>query len=340
MHIEIPAEFPVPFPARINRFTGRVSQQFWQWVQEQDLAPTARSRERLRRSGIELASCYCWPWADRSVLLEGMKWMFFFFRFDDQMEEGAAQRDVSRVQKAADKITGILHNQALTTTSPLARELHRTWQRTQADRPLSWVEAFRDHYCELVRSYTRQSRFNYDTDRHGRVLGLSEYEDFRETAFGMDWVYDFMETSGPRGSYLPAELRSCRPMLRLRRAASLQQALLNDIFSAAREDHQDRTVNSVMIFRHTRQCTPQQAVRQVVDRIDHHLADYRQACADMRSLCHERGFEPPVTRAVMQFIKNIDAVIGGNHDWHHIVMRYATDDVTAAQGAYTYPDDL
>ncbi|WP_280333046.1 terpene synthase family protein [Nocardia wallacei] len=334
---QIPTSFPVPFIARINRYTGRASQRFWEWIELRDLAPTGRSKERLRRSGIELASSYCWPWADHATLLEGMKWMFLFFRFDDQMEEGVARRDFARVERAAEGIVNVLHGGRPVSSGTLIRELHRVWLHTKAERPDDWVGAFRDHYSDLVRSYNSQARRNYNSSM---TMPMTEYETFRQSSYGMEWVYDFMEAANTAvgAGYIPSSARRSPTMSTIRWAASLQQALLNDIFSAPRESFQRRTVNAVMIFQEQYHCSPQQAVRRVLDRMAELLSIYRVACADIRN---ETGYQQPGTATTLDtLLANIDAVIGGNHDWHHIVMRYATDDVSSADGAYTYPDDM
>ncbi|MEU2208913.1 terpene synthase family protein [Streptomyces hygroscopicus] len=339
MRFEIPTRFPVPFTPLLNPYTGRVSQRFWEWIEDRTLAPTDRARERLRRSGIELASCWCWPWADPEQLLEGMKWMFFFFRFDDQMEEGVAQRDFVRVNRAVEEITGIMHNQREAGDSALAQELHRTWLHTQEGRPSDWVDTFRRHYCDLVRSYADQSRFNYAPGQ-GQVMPMAEYESFREITYGMEWVYDFMEMVNSSGTYLPEAVRRSSPMRTLRWSSTLQQALLNDVFSAAREDHQERQINSVVIYQQEKGCSAQEAVGAVLERMAELVTVYKDACGNLRAELHGSGTRPEVISAVERFITNMDAVIGANHDWHHIVMRYATDDVSSGEGAYCYPDDL
>ncbi|MDX2565428.1 hypothetical protein PV371_38575 [Streptomyces sp. TX20-6-3] len=341
MRIEIPERFPVPFNAAINPFTGRVSQRFWEWLIQEDLIPTERSKERLRRSGIELASCYCWPWADSETLLLGMKWMFFFFRFDDQMEEGAAQRDFGRVCRAVEEITGIMSgNGRGPGDSTFPRSLHRTWTETKMGQPEEWVNSFGRNFCDLVRSYTDQSRFNYETP--ATPMGLAAYEEFREITFGMHWVYDFMEmVNASSKGYLPQQVRNGSAMRSLRRASTVQQALLNDVFSAARESHQDRIVNGVVLFQREKRCTVGDAVGYVLDRMEQLVDIYSEACHNLLKEARQCGARAQQAEAAaVRFIENMDAIIGGNHDWHHIVMRYATDDVSSPSGALCYPDDL
>ncbi|MFI0206915.1 MULTISPECIES: hypothetical protein [Streptomyces] len=336
MKFQIPEKFPVPFSATINPYTGRVSQKFWEWIESEKLAPSDRSRERLRRSGIELASCYCWPSANQDELLEGMKWMFFFFRFDDQIEEGLVQRDFMAVNTAVSEIVRIMNGCDSQSNSPLAQSLQSTWGETKKNRPKDWVDSFRTNFCELIESYTLQARHNYNSPPEERISFI-DYEEFREISFGMHWVYDYMESVHSRSfGYLSKNIRSSTVMKIFRRSSTLQQALLNDIFSAARESHQDRSLNSVILMENAGNCDPSAATHLILDRISQHLEIYEDARSELLAAASE-GNE---RLAVSAFVENMDAVIGGNHDWHHIVMRYAVDDVASPQGAFSYPDDL
>ncbi|MFI1801914.1 hypothetical protein ACH427_31890 [Streptomyces sp. NPDC020379] len=337
MSIVIPKRFCCPFPLAINPYTGRVAGQMWGWIDKENQAPTESARERARRSCIDLACSFTWPDAERDVLFEGVKWMFLFFRFDDQLEEGAVKGDPEAVRRGVDELVGILQGAGQPSDSTLSQALARTWEHTQQGRPRDWLDQFSRHYCELLLSYTDQSRYEYVPGRRDQ-LGMADWEDWREISFGMDWCYDFMEPA--LGSFLPHEVRQLPSMLRLRRSASLHMGMLNDVFSTPRESFQDRQFNSIAIIQRDGRCTPQEAVevvsRILAERVDQFHAAREDLLRDLAKIPSSSA-DRAATEA---FMDNVAEMIRGNHDWHYLVMRYETDDVASRDGAFRYPDDL
>ncbi|WP_159424649.1 hypothetical protein [Streptomyces sp. TLI_053] len=309
----------------------------WKWIEEEELAPNERARERARRSSIDLACSFTWPTADREVLLEGMKWMLFFFRFDDQLEEGAVKGDPRAVGHAVEELVAILENRGRPGTSRLSQSMARTWRHTQNAHPAPWLDVFSRHYCELLRSYNDQSRYEY-TPGTRELLGIAQWEDWREISFGMDWCYDYMEPA--LGTYLPDPVRRMPSMLRLRRAASLHMGMLNDVFSTPREAYQERAFNSLAILRRDLGCSPQEAVDEVVRILAHRVEQFHAARLDLERDLATMAVDPGDRTAAMALVDNIAMMVRGNHDWHYLVMRYQTDDVAAPTGAFRYPDDL
>ncbi|MFE9539464.1 hypothetical protein [Streptomyces sp. NPDC006691] len=337
MSIVIPNSFCCPFPLAINPYTGRVARQLWKWVEEANLAPTASARERARRSSIDLACSFTWPDVDQDTLLEGMKWMFLFFRFDDQLEEGAVQGDPEAVRCGVDELVAILRGRGQPGTSSLSMALARVWEHTRRGRPRDWLYQFSRHYCELLLSYTDQSRYEYVAGRREQ-LGMTDWEDWRELSFGMDWCYDFMEPS--LGTFLPPGIRRLPSMLRLRRAASLHMGMLNDVFSVPRERYQARGFNSIAIIERDQGCTTQQAVEAVSLILAERVVQFRAARRDLMRDLADSPADSTVRAATEAFVENVARMVRGNHDWHYLVMRYETDDVAGPGGAYRYPDDL
>ncbi|MCB5163940.1 sesquiterpene cyclase [Streptomyces bambusae] len=338
MSIVIPDGFCCPFPLEINPYTGRVAGRMWRWIEREGLAPTAAARERARRSGIDLACSFTWPRADPETFFEGVRWMFLFFRFDDQLEEGALRGDPDGVRRAVDELVGILRGERRPGGSALAQALGRTWEFTRRqNRPQDWLDTFCGHYCELLLSYADQSRYEYVPGRRDE-LGMADWEDWREISFGMDWCYDHMEAA--LGTFLPQEVRRLPSMLRLRRAASLHMGMLNDVFSVPRESFQERRFNSIALIRRDRNCSAQEAVDAVAGILVERIAQFHAARQDLLDDLAVRGASGEVRAAAEAFVHNVATMIRGNHDWHYLVMRYDTDDVAGPTGPYRYPDDL
>ncbi|UUU20227.1 terpene synthase family protein [Streptomyces sp. DSM 40750] len=327
-------DFHAPFLVECNPHLAMASRAMWEWIDTHDLATTEKARDRMRRTGADLSGAYVWPRAGLDMLTNGLRWLALTFRIDDQIDEDdVAERLEARVA-AVDELCGVLHGLTASGRSPVARALATLWQETSQGRPVDWQNAFVRNFEAFLRSYATEAALS----AQGHVPRLDDYLRWRMYSVGMPWLWDLDELRLP--VFLPNSVRTCAPMVNLRRAGSLHVALVNDVFSVHRETIVGYQYNAVTIIRDAQQCSLQEAVDQVAALVTSQVHTVVEAGRELREDLDRQAVPPIARTATLDYAANITANLSGQLVWHSSVERYAVDDIQPTGRSGNYPDDL
>lgn len=333
-------EFYAPFPLECNPHLEEASLKMWEWIDQMGLARTARARARMQATRADLSGAYVWPHASLALLALGYKWLALTFRIDDQLDEDDREDRLEARAVAIAELQHVVHGGALAgravESSVPVRALAVLWQETEAGKPQDWRRAFVRDFDAFLTSYATEAALK----SQGRVPDLREYLQVRQDSIGMLWLFDLSELGLP--CFLPDHIRECAPMRRLRYAAALHIALVNDIYSLNREILVGYPCNAVLITMREQRCSPQRAVDAVADLVAEQARTFITARTELDRELDRRAVTATVRAAATAYADNCGDNIRGQIAWHSQVMRYDTEDLSSASPGDqpSFPDDL
>ncbi|MFJ7269128.1 sesquiterpene cyclase [Streptomyces sp. NPDC099050] len=328
----------IPIPYVCNPLQEQASRNMWEWLDSYGLVPAGRARERTRRSQPDLSAAITWIRADLDLLTLGAHWLGWAFRVDDQLDEDDRfQRFQARAEAIRD-FRAILHGEEPVTVSPLTEPLRDLWGRTSMLGPAPWRAMFLYNIEQFFDTYVQEARL----DELGHTPILRQHIDRRVYSVGMLWMWDPGEADLVR--LLPDDIRNSEALYRVRRAAALQIALVNDIFGSVRDEFTGYQHNAVGLLRGRDSLSYQEAFDVAGAMADEQLAVFLRERATFEDDLARRGLPDDAHTAVMEHLDQIAASVRGQHSWHVTVeqQRYALDDLLDPEQAdlRSYPDDL
>lgn len=331
-------DFRIPIPYVCNPLLEQASRNMWQWLDHYDLAPEGRARERTRRSLPDLSAAITWIRADLDLLTLGAKWLGWAFRVDDQLDEDDRfQRYQARAEAISD-FRAILHGKQPAANSSVTASLKDLWNETSALGPEPWRAMFLYNLERFFNTYVQEARL----DELGHTPILRQHVDRRVYSVGLLWMWDLGEADLVR--FISDDIRNSEALFRIRRAAALQVALVNDIFGAVRDEFTGYQHNAVGLLRARDGLSYQQAFDVVGTMTDDQMAVFLRERAMLEHDLAGRDLPGDIYEAVTEHLDQIAASIRGQHAWHVTVetQRYALDDLLApeANDIRSYPDDL
>lgn len=329
--IEVPA-ICAPFTDAVNPHAPFVKAIAAGWIEEAGLTPTTSARARMTRTDPYGAAAYTWPHAGFQELVLETKWLATVFRFDDQLDEGAAGSHPGHCAAVLAGLYRVLDGDRPDSPSPVLRAFAELLDQTHPLLPRLWTDAFITNMKRWLSTYQEDAVLR----AAGIVPDLITYLGRREYSVGMPWLYD-LATLGLH-PLLPTTALASPSMRSLRRAASLHSGLVNDLYSANREALTDYPCNAVLIIEASTGCTRQEAADRVNDLITalaHDMAAAQHALTTELDTVHARS---PARAAVLLHAERITACTRGQITWHTSSPRYDTDDLT--NGETGYPEDL
>ncbi|WP_159031296.1 terpene synthase family protein [Streptomyces acidiscabies] len=331
-------EFHIPVLYECNPLLEQASCAMWEWLDHYDLMATERARQRTRQSLPDLSAAITWTRADTDLLSLYACWLGWAFRVDDQLDEDDRFQRLQAREAAIADFCAILHGGQPAVPSALTDALKDLCARTSRLGPKPWHAMFVHHIEQFFHTYVQEARL----DGLGRTPNLRQHVDRRVYSVGMLWMWDLGEATLTR--FLPDTIRNNDALFRLRRAAALQIAFVNDVFGAVRDDFTGYQHNAVGLLRARDGLSYQEAFDAVGAMADDQMAVFLREHALFEEDLTRNGPPGHTREAVLQHLQQITVSIRGQHAWHATVetQRYALDDLLNASPDElgSYPDDL
>jgi hypothetical protein len=331
-------EFHIPLPYECNPSLEQASRAMWEWLDHYDLVSTERARQRTRLSLPDLSAAITWTRADADLLTLYARWLGWAFRVDDQLDEDDRFRRLQAREAAIADFCAILHGEQPSVPSAVTEALSDLCARTSRLGPQPWHAMFVHHIEQFFHTYVQEARL----DGLGRTPNLRQHVDRRVYSVGMLWMWDLGETSLVR--FLPDSIRNSDALFRVRRAAALQIAFVNDVFGAVRDEFTGYQHNAVGLLRARDELSYQEAFDAVGAMADDQMAVFLRERALFEEDLTRRDLPGHTRDALREHLEQITVSIRGQHSWHVRVetQRYALDDLLHAspEELSNYPDDL
>lgn len=311
--------FNIPFSARLCPHRDWADEQNQAWVRASGLIRSEDGFRQYKSWDLADAAARIYPEANRDALADTLNFFTIGFLFDDQFDP-AAPGSLSVVAQTAAEMAVIPFrpdNAPVEVDCPITWAWAVLWRRIAAVTSPTWQQRFAAHFAQWLTAHVWETRLT----ALGRLPDVPAYVRHRRRSVGLDHSYDIAEWT--YGFEVPPAAAE-HPLLRsLRDAATDAISFMNDIHSYERETSRGEAHNLVMVLRHQRRLSVQEAVSEAARMANEALARFvdleQQLCAVYDGL----RLTGPERDATDRFVQGMRDWIRGNHDWALHSSRYA-----------------
>jgi hypothetical protein len=312
-------DLPIPFPPKINPATDDAERHVRSYLRDVGLlrSPEAMFHYDQTRFGELVGRAY--PNADPEGLALITDWMAVWAIFDDQLEKIPDDCSSAAFDSLAEALLswldlggdGVLTDLA----NPLEVAFLDIWRRIRARSSPAWQARFVRH----VADYLGGCRWEAANRRSGRTPPLEDYIETRRRFGGMKPSMDLTELGGR--FELSAGLHA-HPRTQELLAATADLVLwANDIFSVEAELADGNMNNIVLVYRHERGCTLQNAVDAVAGMLAVRVTEFEALTADLPTADPHSEYAKEGD-ALAAYVTGMWTWIRGNVDWSRGNERY------------------
>ncbi|MDX3239474.1 terpene synthase family protein [Streptomyces sp. ME03-5709C] len=305
----------VPGPSLLNPGLGQVETQVMTWARNAGLLSELTRDQAGRERQIAMAG-HVWPWAAADRLTELARLTLWMFAVDDGSDAGPDPGTGARLQAMACAVDGC-ERQASASASPAVRVLGEVVPRVTGAMGAAWGDRFRRHLTAWIRTNQDMLRI-----RAGEEVPTPEaYVAWRRVSGATGWCFDLIEYA--QEAEVPAAIWYSPACLALREAAADVIGWTNDLFSVDKELRSGETTNLVLVLRHHRGLTLDDAVDET--RLWHarRVAALRTATRDLYATALATDLTSAQLAAVCQYADGIHAWARGFLDFSQASARYS-----------------
>ncbi|MFF8770545.1 cytochrome P450 [Kitasatospora sp. NPDC015120] len=244
------------------------------------------------------------------LLIDTLGW---FTILDDRFD-GPPGRDPAEARAIVEPLLAVLAGRPVPAGTPQPQLLdawRELWQRQTAPMPPGWRRRAAAEWHSCLETFLAET-----AHRAARTQpDLAETVRLRRHA---SCLYPFMDIlEHVHGGEAPAELHADPALHRLRANTADAATLINDLYSADREERQNvAAFNTVLTLQRIRGCTRSRAARAVVARIARLTAESERLRRSLQ-LRHPAG---------RWYLDGTRELVEGVHTWTSTSLRYSTED--------------
>ncbi|MEV0113946.1 7-epi-alpha-eudesmol synthase [Streptomyces sp. NPDC050844] len=311
--------FDLPFTTPVSEHLAYAREQHLRWVREMGLVRSQAGFEEYVSWDLPQAAIRTYPHASADDMVVLMNWFSLAFLFDDQFDTGRPDR--------ADRIAEVARELIATPLRPAGSEPRvvcpitvawaEVWAQLSDGMSLAWRTRFAASWGRFLVAHSEE----VDLAAQGAALGLEEYTDFRRRTVGIHHSIDAGERS--RRFEVPAQVQAHPVMIGLRDAAADTIGFMNDIHSFEREKRRGDGHNLIVVLRHERGCSWEEAADDAIRMTTERLSDYLEYEAQVPAMCAELNLSEADRDLVWMGVEAARHWINGNYEWALTTGRYA-----------------
>jgi hypothetical protein len=303
-------ELDIPFPGRISGWVGKAEDELLDWARRKHLARSEAAQRHLAAARFGHLAARVYPDAGPEALALAAQWIGWFFRTDDQFDDGPLGRRPDHVEDLADELTTIVTASGTRPVprSPVADALGDLWSRTAPQRSRRWQRRFAKHldrWLETVRQQAAnracQSRPEEEAHASQRRLGMVQN------------CIDLIEFTGE--FEVPTALEATAEFRRLRDLTADVVDWTNDLFSLDKELVRHDMHNAVILAQHHRGVSLGQAAAAVAVRVRDSVQDFTAGAARLGDTLGAAGLTANERDSVQRAIEGMKLMMRGHLDW-------------------------
>jgi Terpene synthase family 2, C-terminal metal binding len=287
------------FPYLLNPYAREMEEEIDRWITSFKSLDEAH-RIRIREAQFGHVTARFFPNANyRHTIVQALLMVWYFIIDDTQL-----YTPVSELEKTHRRFIDLLKGSPeQAPEDDLCRMLMAIKRVLVEDMSAQWMDRFiesLDKYLQAVRA-----EVPYRTEK--RFPTQEEYMQIREFSVGMWPTIDMLELTMSRE--LPVELLQHPHIHRLRQLACYCVIMVNDFFSAHKEQISGDVFNLVLIIQHERGCTLEEAREASLKIHD----DYKNEYLSLRDRLPPFGTYHPL---VMAYLRELEAQVAGHLNWY------------------------
>ncbi|MGO4292071.1 terpene synthase family protein [Chitinophaga sp. RAB17] len=287
------------FPYLLNPYAMEMEEEIDRWITSfKSLDEVHRIRIREARFGHVTARFF--PNASyRHTIVQALLMVWYFIIDDTQL-----YTPVNELEKIHQRFMDLLNGRPdHAPEDDLCRMLMAIKRVLVEDMSPEWMSRFAEslhEYLEAVRA-----EVPYRTEK--RFPTQEEYMQIREFSVGMWPTIDMIELV--TGQELPVELLQNPHIHRLRQLACYCVIMVNDFFSAHKEEIGGDVFNQVLIIQHERGCTLDEAREELLKMHEHYKNEFLSLRLNL----------PPFgayQQLVISYLRELEAQVIGHLNWY------------------------
>ncbi|MEU6554400.1 hypothetical protein ABZ915_29635 [Streptomyces sp. NPDC046915] len=302
-----------PLPSAMHPDAAEIGRRSIDWLAGLGLFTHDGMREQMVRARAAEWVCRIAPHGDRHRLQIVSDWTHLGFAIDDHRFDAGplVDRPEALIPLMMRLMPHLDHPEGPVGDDPFSIGFRDLSTRARSSAPARvvrrWVEGNMEWFFAVACLTAHRVA--------GAMPSLSEYVNLGPRDRAMNLTGSLIELA--EGTCLPDAERESPAVRAVTQAANMLVTIGNDLFSLNREtEHDVLESNFVGVLQHERDCTTEQAVREVVALHDRVMCRY---------LTLREEIEPTATAAVRRHLSQLDHLIRGNLEWSVRVPRYHDD---------------
>jgi hypothetical protein len=319
----------IPYPPGISPDLEQARAQSLRWLTVQGLITDPDVLGVYDRIRTDRLAGRAYPNARGADLDLISSWMGWFFVFDDQFD-GPLGQDVAATAAVIDELLRIVDAQQAPVPYPdalLGRAFLDLWTRSAAGMSPQWTRRSAGNWAAYLAAHRQEAVDR----RHGVPGDLDTFLATWRVTVGLQPSLDLVERVG--GFEVPPAIHDSEPVRRLREITGDVVLIVNDIFSAAKEQATGEMHNLVLLRRRDRRCGDDEAIGWAVDLVHGLLAAFCEEESRLRS-----GVLTVAEWGVLdRYVTGMKDWMRGNLDWSAETARYSgAGTLRSAGGAWPW----
>ena len=304
-------ELYCPFPSTISEHADAVHRETVEWVRRFELLPNERAYRLFRATNIGRLAARFHPDALQEELRLLSDWYAWMFLRDDRCDESEVGEQPEHLAADGARFLEILEGEEPTKRDkPLAHAMQDLRRRLYSKATVAW----RRRFVRTVKDHFRSSLWEATNRARGVVPDLETYARMRRKTGGILVDLDLIEVV--EGLKLPPEVQEHLTVRSMARASNNVTCWANDLFSLEKELERGDVHNLVVVLRHAKELTLQEAVNRSVQM---HNAEVRSFIELESQL---PAFGGTVDSNLARYVAALRARMRGNLDWARESGRY------------------
>lgn len=291
-----------PFPSLINQNVTAAHEQNRQWVSAFGFITTPEAMARFDKSRFAWLAARAFPNANYHELCVIANFNTWLFMLDDQCDEAQLGKKAVYLEHVTDRFMDILrHNTPVDTI--LGRSFTDIWERMQALGDTAWQARF----IRSMEEYFTSCHWEAGNRAADITPTVAEYVTMRPYTGALFADVEAIEII--EKVYLPSHILQHFIVQRLVLACNNIVCWANDIFSCAKEAKQGDVHNLVLVLKHERNISLQDAVDETARM---HNEEVKLFTALEKLL---PSFGPEMDLELERFLSVLRSWITANYDW-------------------------
>ncbi|MEU9338882.1 terpene synthase family protein [Streptomyces sp. NPDC048290] len=303
----------IPFTGAVSPHIDDVRDWMWAWIRDLDLLDSPATEEKLRVLKVERFAARLHPYTELEAVVVMTAWGVTGWLWDDLLDD--RRLPLATCRKVVDGLADICRGARPRPATALERAWADAWDRSLQGRTPTWVTACTQDLVEHLNSYAVEAEHRM----RDHVPSIRDYVDHRIVSTG---VRAFVRLLEGGGDALDPLWHNSAAIRTIRDSTAAQIGIVNDIFSADREEARGYYHNAVLILQRTTGCSRAEAAEGAAALANEYVDHFRSARSAMPQELAELGLDTSAAAAADEYARRCGAMMRGSYDWHLETQRY------------------
>lgn len=308
----------IPYPSRLNPFEALASEHTIAWARRLKLIEDESATSRFAGESYSRLVARLYPEASVPVLTLAADLNSWFHVYDDQFELAEVGSDPGLARRMADKFRAVLEGKPLEATAgPILRGLADIRDRMLLHASDQWWQRFATDLQDCFET----AQWEVDNRTKGQVPDPDSYVQHKLNIAYVPPSFDLVELA--EQFEVPDDIRASTAYRTVVHEAGHVVVCTNDLIGLKRELAQGEFHNLVIVYWKALDCTLQEAVEMVNQKISERISVFEAAKVDLQRTFDELGTDDNRRSGTMRCVMGLENWMRGYLDWAKETRRFA-----------------